>query len=160
MGGSRRSTTNKINSQRMQLLNQQLRVTVQGQQQMSSSNANQANMMASGSSSHGAGASASGQNTAQQALDRELAHQLMMSGDGSDSNPGLSNSGAGSNVSGNLSMQHQDRSGQSNSSGTPSGSNNAMSSGNGNNQGGPSQNNGGNGASNNSYNGYSPSGTR
>ena len=58
--------------------------------------------MASGSGSQGA---ASGQISAQQALDRELAHQLMVSGDGSDSNPGLSNSGAGSNVSGNLSMQ-------------------------------------------------------
>ena len=31
-GGGRRGTTNKINSQRMQILNQQLRVTVQGQQ--------------------------------------------------------------------------------------------------------------------------------
>ena len=38
--------------------------------------------MASGSGSQGA---ASGQITAQQALDRELAHQLMISGDGSDS---------------------------------------------------------------------------
>ena len=63
-GGSRRSGTSKINSQRMQLLNQQLRVTVQGQQQISSgaaSNQNQANMMASGSASQGA---ASGQITA------------------------------------------------------------------------------------------------
>ena len=31
LGGSRRNGANKINSQRMQLLNQQLRVTVQGQ---------------------------------------------------------------------------------------------------------------------------------
>ena len=74
---------------------------------MSGSNPNQANIMASGAGALGTGASASGHLTAQQALDRELAHQLMISGDGSgDSNPGLSNSGAGSNVSGNLSMQH------------------------------------------------------
>ena len=67
-------------------------------------------------SGSGGGASASGQITAQQAaLDRELAHQMMMSGEGGADNPsgsgmGGSNSaaGAGSNVSGNLaaSMQH------------------------------------------------------